>query len=318
MKVKPKTWKKIPEEKWNEIREFLTSQGGIQDTEVRGVKEVWRIRIEGAVFTLYENGTLFCTGSSREKIGEIYQDVSKVVGRHIEEPVKDFLIGLDETGKGEVLGHSILVGSFFPKSLVDKIDGILGSADTKKKKSVSYWNGLFLEIDRLRKFGVSFIVEKIPPWHVDKYNLNKIMDVVYQRILSQLTREIDVEDCRIILDDYGVGRNLSKYLGFLSKQGAETKVESKADEKYLEAKLASIIAKREREMVMKAINVRFSLPNCPVGSGNAGDPLTLTWIKEWKKTGKEWPWFVKQSFVTIREIDGKKGKMKKEIPPIRH
>jgi hypothetical protein len=45
--AKPKTWKNIPKEKWEQIREFPLSRGGVQDKEVKGVKEVWRIRVQG-------------------------------------------------------------------------------------------------------------------------------------------------------------------------------------------------------------------------------------------------------------------------------
>ena len=69
---------------------------------------------------------------------------------------------------------------------------------------------------------------------------------------------------------------------------------------------------------MEAINRKFSLPGCPVGSGNAGDSRTLKWLREWKKTGREWPWFVKRSFKTICKIDGRTENVRKEDPPIRH
>lgn len=91
------------------------------------------------------------------------------------------------------------------------------------------------------------MIEKILPSHMDKYNVNEIMDIVYQKILSRLMREDKPKDCRIVLDDYGVGVNLLRYLDFLESQGAEIKVETKADEKYIEARVASVIAKRERE-----------------------------------------------------------------------
>jgi len=315
---RPKTWRKIPKEQWEELRRLLLSRGGIQDKEVRGIKEVWRIRIHRTVFTMYENGTLFSTPPSNETIEEIHWEISELLGLDVEKPSKRFLIGLDETGKGEVLGHSVLVGAIVSSNLLKTVDQLIGPADTKRKRSTSYWNGLFLELDRLRGRDMDFVVEKIPPWHIDRYNLNKIMDIVYQRILSQLTREVPVEECRIVLDDYGMGANLSRYLEFLHKQGAEVRVESRADERYVEVKLAAIIAKREREMVMQAINKAFSLPGCPVGSGNAEDPQTIRWLREWKKTGKEWPWFVKTSFKTVREIDGIKGRVRKEDPPIRH
>jgi len=141
-------------------------------------------------------------------------------------------------------------------------------------------------LDRLKRKGLIFLIEKIPPWHVDKYNVNKIMDVVYQRILSQLMREVEPKDCRIVLDDYGIGSNLLKYLDFLESRRAEIKVESKAYEKYAEVRLASVIAKREKEKVMEAINKTYAINGCSVGSGNANDPVTLKWIEKWKEKGK--------------------------------
>jgi ribonuclease HII len=236
----------------------------------------------------------------------------------VEKPEREFLIGLDETGKGEVLGHSVLAGVLVPKSLLEKVSDVLGTADTKKKKSTKYWDDLYLELDPLEVAGVKKVTEKIPPWHVDRYNTNKIMDLVYQRIISSLTQNLNLGDCRIIIDDYGIGRNLSEYLESLHKSDCDVKVESKADDNYVECKLASVIAKRERTKVMEAIDKQFSIPSFPIGSGNAGDEKTLSWLKEYWRQKREWPWFVKKSFSTIREIDGRKEKTKKIDPPIRH
>jgi EAL domain-containing protein (putative c-di-GMP-specific phosphodiesterase class I) len=41
------------------------------------------------------------------------------------------------------------------------------------------------------------------------------MDVVYQRILSNFMRHYQATNCRIVLDDYGVGEKLRRYLRFL-------------------------------------------------------------------------------------------------------
>lgn len=313
--MKPKTWKNIPENKRQGIKNLLINAGGVKDRETKGIREVWRIRLHGAVFTLYENGTLFATASDSEELVKICSSISEIVGESLLKPEKEFLVGLDETGKGEVLGHSVLSGVVFPNRLLEKVEEILGVADTKKRKSVKYWDDLYIEIDALKREGMDFIVEKIPPWHVDKYNLNKIMDVVYQRILSYFTRKIPPESTRIVIDDYGIGLTLTNYLNSLQNAGAEVIVENKADERYLESRLASVIAKREREKVMEVIGSSFSLPGAPVGSGNAGDPETLKWLKEWKNSGKEWPWFVKRSYSTVRELNGV-VKAKKIDPPI--
>jgi len=171
----------------------------------------------------------------------------------------------------------------------------------------------------MKKDGLNFYVEKIPPWHVDKFNLNKIMDVVYQRILSNFMRYYQAANCRIVLDDYGVGEKLRRYLHSLKNAGADVEVIQQADEHYLETKVASLIAKREREKVIEAIrkDEKFRIEGCNIGSGNAGDKETISWLKKWKTTGKSWPWFVKQSFRTVREIDGKLEKVEKIEPPLR-
>lgn len=316
-KYKSKTWKNIPQDKWEEVKKILVSKGATLDEKVSGA-EVWRARLSGTVFTMYSKGTLFSNEAQTESVFEVQQQISEMLGQTIEIPAKNFLIGLDETGKGEVLGHSVLAGVIIPSSLLQQVSDILGPADTKKKKSVAYWDNLFIEIDALKSKELNFVIETIPPWHVDKYNLNKIMDLVYQRIITHLTQGLSVENCRIILDDYGVGRNLSEYIESLHKQDCEVRVESKADDNYVECKLASVIAKRERTKIIQNISKTNPLGNIPLGSGNAGDEQTVAWLKECWNRNHEWPWFVKRSFSTVREIEGRKSKVKKVDPPIRH
>lgn len=143
-------------------------------------------------------------------------------------------------------------------------------------------------------------------------------DVVYQRLVSRVLLALDPAVCRITLDDYGIGKNLRGFLDVLAKQGAEVRVEAKSDEKYVEARVASVLAKWRRQQAMRGVATLFSLPDTPVGSGNAGDSVTLDWLRRWKETGKPWPWFVKTSFKTVRELEGKEGKATETSPPIRH
>jgi ribonuclease HII len=317
---------KYPSQKWrvdtntaDEVKRYLIQQGGLEDKDIKSENEVWRIRFSDATVTYYKSGTVFCTTSSDPSIKEVWEFISSRAGSRFVPPIKDFLIGLDETGKGETLGHTILVGAIFPKTIFKEIERLVGVADTKKRRSTSYWNGVLKRLDLMKKEGLDFYLEKIPPWHVDKFNLNKIMDVVYQRILSNFMRHFQAANCRIVLDDYGVGEKLRRYLRSLENAGADVKIIHQADEHYLEAKVASLIAKREREKIIEAIgrDEEFRIEGCNIGSGNAGDKETVNWLKKWKSTGKSWPWFVKQSFKTVREIDGKLERVKKIEPPIR-
>ena len=314
-----RTWKNVDPTAAEEIKDYLLKNGGYEQ-EVKSPHEVWRIRFSDSTFTYYKSGTLYSTPSNSKDptVFRAWQYIDSVVGSSYALPTKDFLIGLDETGKGEAIGHTVLTGVMFPKEIFKEIDLIIGPADTKNRHSFEYWDRLLKKLDSLRTKGLDFIHEKIPPWHVDRYNLNKIMDVSYQRILSIFTRRVDISRCRIVVDDYNIGPTLRRFLKFMEQQGAEVVVETKSEDKYLETKTASVISKWLREAVIKSINEspEFQINGLSVGSGNAGDPQTDAWLRAWWKENKFWPWFVKRSFRNVKRIEGKSEKTNKITPPI--
>ncbi len=314
-----RTWENIEPSTADKIRDYLLKNGGIEQG-IKSPHEEWRVKFSDSTFTYYKKGTLYSTPSNSKDpaVFNAWQYIDSIVGSAYTLPTKDFLVGLDETGKGEVIGHTVLTGVIFPKEIFREIDLIVGPADTKKRHGLEYWEDIFKKLDSLRVKGLDFIHEKIPPWHVDKYNLNKIMDISYQRILSIFLRKVEISNCRIVLDDYGIGPTLERFLRFLAQQEAEVIVTTNSEDKYLEAKIASLISKWQREVIIKAINENpeFQIDGLSVGSGNAGDPKTDIWLKGWWERKKSWPWFVKRSFINVRRIEGKEGEAKKITPPI--
>lgn len=314
------TWKEINEKDSEEIKSHLIGKGG-KEKETPGEYEEWRIRFSDSTFTFYSSGKLHSSPSDSNDpaVVEAREEISSIVGHSFEQTSKKFVIGLDETGKGELAGHIILTGVFYPQSISEKLDRAVGTADTKDRHDLNYWDKIYQNIDQFKRTKLHHITEKIPPWEVDKYNINKIMDVTYQRILNSFLRRVDIDDCRIVLDDYGIGDTLKRFLRFLENQGAEVVVEETSEDRYLEARVASLIAKRVREAVMKSINVndKFIIDGCSVGSGNAGDEQTIEWLKKWHDSGKRWPWFIKRSFRPVRKIEGKAGRASKRTPPIK-
>ena len=313
---KPKKWK-IPEDKQNEVKNLLLDIGATED-QVSNVTERWRVRIGKSVFTLYSSGTLFNNQATSEEVLKIRDKISILVGSTFKDTGKEIRIGLDETGKGEAFGHTVLAGVAYPAHLVKEMENIIGVADTKTRKTYEYWDKIFVDIDKLRGKGLEYVTETIPPWHIDKYNINKIMDVVYKKIISDLIRKLPPDKISLVLDNYQIGDNLKIFLTSLQKNGVQVLVEEKADDNFLEAKFASAVAKRLREKIMKGINERFKISGINPGSGNATDPKTIQWLSKWKESRNPWPWFVKQSFSTIRKLDNKSGNVKKTDPPIKH
>jgi len=318
--MRGRTWRGVEVFKAEEIKKYLLDHGGVEE-EVKSANEIWRIRFSDSTFIYYKSGTIYSTPSSSSDptVLTIWEHINSTIGSIYVLPTKEFLIGLDETGKGEVIGHTVLTGVIFPKKIFNELDLVVGPANTKKRHRFEYWDDLYRRLDSFRSSGLDFITETIPPWIVDRFNLNKIMDIVYQRILSIFFRRTEVSKCRIVLDDYGLGHTLRRFFGFLRKRGAEIIVTHNADGNYLEAKTASLISKRTREEVIKRINENpeYQVDGLTVGFGNAGDVRTVNWLKRWYSSYREWPWFVKKSFKIIREIEGKSKPVKKMTPPIR-
>jgi len=314
---------KLNQEQGEKIKEYLLQQGG-EEKEAKHTSEKWRkwrIKFSDSTFTFYTSGILYSTPSNSQDpaVEEVWNYIDSLADPVFVQPTKEFLIGLDETGKGELIGHTHLVGVIIPRHLFSQLEKIVSTANTKKTHDFKYWDNIFRQISQFISEGLEFIEEKISPRHVDMYNLNKIMDVVYQRILASFFRKADIGKCRIVIDDYGIGPTLKRFLNFLERQGAEVVVAQKSDDTYLEARVASIIAKRNREAVIKAINENedYKIDGISIGSGNPGNKQTLKWLEKWYSSKKSWPWFIKRSFSTIRKIEGIKSKVKKSIPPIR-
>jgi hypothetical protein len=51
--------------------------GGIEDTDLKGNSEVWRVRLGKAVFTGYGTGTIYCNGAAEPELGFLYEQIEK-------------------------------------------------------------------------------------------------------------------------------------------------------------------------------------------------------------------------------------------------
>ncbi|MGH9891858.1 MAG: hypothetical protein ACREA0_07735, partial [bacterium] len=315
-----RTWKLEPAAQARtsqEIKDWLVSTGG-DECHTNNPHEVWRVQYSDATFTFYRTGTLSVTPSNDGALAQAHLFIDTALGPRFTPPSRPFVIGFDETGKGEVLGHVVLVGAAFGRNLYSLLERSIGSADTKASHDFAYWDNVFRRIADFRNEGLRSYRDTIPPWLFDRFNINTLLDLTYQRMLLALAQHIDLQTSRIVIDDYGIGPALRRYLTALSRAGAEIVTTTKADNTYLESRVASLIAKHHQQNFLAKISKdpKFQLPGHTIGSGNAGDPRTVAWLRAWHASGRDWPWFVKTSFKTVREIEGRSLPVRKSRPPI--
>lgn len=294
------------------IRSWLAKAGG-EEEQVTGSHELWRVRQSGAKWTYYTTGTLYVTDSDDPALLEAQREVDRFAGARFVEASRDYLIGLDETGKGEVFGPLVLAAVTLPRALFQPIEEIIGVADTKVRHNMRYWEELFGRIRFYRPQGLKWSLASISPEQFDRTSVNRLLDQEYRKLLEGATGGIDPKAMRVVVDDYGVGRELEGALRQLAADGTEVRRVTHADDRYLECRLASLVAKREQQQALDAIrrDKRFQIEGQDLGSGNAGDSKTMGWLRAWHKSGRPWPAFVKRSFRTIQEIEGKPAPAKR-------
>ena len=193
--------------------------------------------------------------------------------------VKEMLIlGIDDAGRGPVLGPMVLAGALFKKEDSKKLKD-LGITDSKlispQKREM-----LFSEI---KKIASDFHIEKTSPSEIDKslatgVNLNTVEAIKAAKIINKLAKG----KIKVIIDCPSVNTTAWKntVLEYVENKEIVLLCEHKADLKHIEVSAASIIAKVTRDDDIKDIQKKVKEP---MGSGYPSDPTTKEFLKHAEK-----------------------------------
>jgi ribonuclease HII len=182
------------------------------------------------------------------------------------------LLGVDEAGKGPVLGSMFIAGVVMDEEQLFDLAGI-GVKDSKQltparrellsKKITAAAKGIYIlevtanMIDELR--GVM--------------TMNEIMVRSHAQVLTQLHAD------KAILDAADVNeQRFAKRVKDMSRCTMEVLAEHKADSKHLVVAAASIVAKVSRDSSMRELEQRIG---AVLGSGYPSDPDTKRYLKSY-------------------------------------
>ncbi|KAJ3083329.1 Ribonuclease H2 subunit A [Rhizoclosmatium hyalinum] len=200
-----------------------------------------------------------------------------------------FILGVDEAGRGPVLGPMVYACVYAPLSKKSQIKAI--GVDDSKKLTEDDRDKLFTKMMTTEyKDWIGFAVTSISPRDISegmlrrtKYNLNQqAYDTTIALIRETLNQGVNVTE--IYVDTVGKEK---PYQAVLEKEfpGINITVTTKADSKFPIVSAASIFAKVIRDCVVK--NWVFSEPGIPekpfsrvFGSGYPGDPNTKKWLRQ--------------------------------------
>lgn len=217
----------------------------------------------------------FQTANSKNRL--IFSKVPKITKE------EDCVLGIDEAGRGPVLGPMVYAVAYCPISCLEKLKE-LKFADSKtlteEKREL-----LFEIIDRNNDF-IGWMLDIISPNTLSnnmlrrsKYNLNEISHDSAIGLIRQVIKA-DVQAKEVYLDTVGMP---DKYQSKLMEIFPDLKitVAKQADSTYPIVSAASICAKVARDKIIENWDFRENIDkNVNYGSGYPNDPLTKKFLIE--------------------------------------
>jgi len=192
--------------------------------------------------------------------------------------MEEFILGLDEAGKGPVIGPMILAGCLIDKK-IEKEFRRLGGKDSKL---VTSRRREVLE-EEIKSKATRFEVVVILPDEIDGKNergikIPELEAEVFASIINKLNDGKNKIKAVIDCPSFGIANwanTLKTKIKNLSN--LEIVVEHKADKNHIAVAAASILAKAKRE---KEISELKKIYGDEIGSGYCSDPLTIKFLEK--------------------------------------
>ncbi|HML25877.1 MAG TPA: ribonuclease HII [Methanomethylovorans sp.] len=210
------------------------------------------------------------------------------------------IAGIDEAGKGPVIGPMCIGGVLAEKERLDSLKN-LGVADSKKltpKKREHLAH-------QIRKYAQKVYIFEVSPSQIDELrkvmSMNQIMVLGFSRVLEELQPDMAYVDAADV-NAVRFGTNLkAQYAKKLPEKSKELTVisEHRADATYPIVSAASIVAKVRRDELVKELEKRIGID---LGSGYPSDPKTKRFLEDWSREHGTLPDFVRHSWKTAMNV----------------
>ncbi|MFQ5986357.1 MAG: ribonuclease HII [Thermoplasmata archaeon] len=187
------------------------------------------------------------------------------------------LLGIDEAGRGPVLGPLVIAGVVSEDQ--DELRA-LGVRDSKKL-TASEREALATQIEKVAIARVHHIAAAELDVSMEGESLNRVEARSFAEMIRDLAPEEAIVDC-CDTDERRFESRILRDLGY----EVPLRAEHRADENHPVVSAASIIAKVTRDEEVRRIGCELG---APVGSGYAHDPATRAFLKRWVAVHGELP-----------------------------
>lgn len=205
----------------------------------------------------------------------------------------ELIAGVDEAGKGPVLGPMIVAGVVM---LEDRLND-LNKLGVKDSKVLSATRRNYLSY-KIKELAYSYYILEVSARQIDEFRkimtMNQLMVMGHASVLEQLKPNKAYLDAADIKEDR-FGENVKKKCCF----SIDVVAKHKADTKFPIVSAASILAKTHRDHAMRDLEKKIGVH---LGSGYPSDPLTKRFLTDWIKENKSFPEIVRHSWKTTENL----------------
>ena len=201
--------------------------------------------------------------------------------------------GIDEAGKGPVLGPMCVAGVLLDEKKLDALT-LLGVKDSKQLSAKR--REMFA--DKIKELADRYYILEVSPFQIDELRqamtMNEIMVSCFARILEELRpHHAFVDAADVIASRFG--DNIKR------KYGRDVIItsEHEADVKYPVVSAASILAKVKRDELVESIKGKIGTD---IGSGYPSDPKTIRFLENWIKEHDSLPDCARCSWETSKRL----------------
>jgi ribonuclease HII len=209
---------------------------------------------------------------------------------------RSLVAGVDEAGRGSVIGPLVIAGVSLPVDRVRDLKDI-GVKDSKlltpKQRlklageiegvvtAVSYGEISVAEIDRAVLAGRRY------------FKLNYLEAKFMAKVIDALKPSLAYVDAADV-----VAKRFGRRITSMTACRVKVISEHRADRRYPIVSSASILAKVRRDNLIARLRERYG----KLGSGYPADSVTLEFLRLWAKGHKGYPRFVRKSWKTVKRV----------------
>jgi len=210
-----------------------------------------------------------------------------------------FVAGIDEAGRGPVIGPMVMVCVVVEENLCRALTE-LGVRDSKTLSPSAR-----RRVSRtIRSLATEIRTAVIEPREIDAAvegvsakNLNDLEARIAATLIDSL--KTDVHTVYVDSPDPKPERYASTIAGYLKRRrGVKVVADNDAESKYAVVAAASIIAKVERDRLVRSLERIYG----PLGSGYPSDPRTREFLERWVKEHGSLPPIVRRSWKTAKRF----------------